>query len=83
VVGVAVYWFDDTGRGQCRLPQSWRLLYREGDQWKPVPEVGQFPTAKDQYCQIRFPAVETSGLRLEVQLQKDFSGGILEWKILE
>ena len=20
----AVYWFDDTGRGQCRVPASWR-----------------------------------------------------------
>ncbi|MCH7871779.1 MAG: glycoside hydrolase family 127 protein, partial [Planctomycetes bacterium] len=28
---VEVYWFDDTGRGQCRLPKSWRLLYRDGD----------------------------------------------------
>ena len=21
-----VYWFDDTGRGQCRVPESWDLL---------------------------------------------------------
>ena len=27
---VTVYWFDDTGIGECRLPKSWRLLYREG-----------------------------------------------------
>src|SRR4051812_36700602 len=24
-----VYWFDDTGRGGVRVPQSWRLLYRD------------------------------------------------------
>ncbi len=82
VAGVAVYWFDDTGQGQCRLPQSWRLLYRDGDPWKPVPEVKEFPIAKDRYSQVRFPAVETTGLRLEVQLQEGFSGGILEWKVL-
>ncbi|MFO0926886.1 MAG: glycoside hydrolase family 127 protein [Gemmataceae bacterium] len=23
-----VWWFDDTGRGECRLPASWRLVYR-------------------------------------------------------
>ena len=83
VSGVAVYWFDDTGQGQCRLPQSWRLFCREGDQWKPVLGVREFPIAKDRYCEVQFPAVETSGLRLEVQLQKDFSGGILEWKVVE
>jgi len=26
-----VYWFDDTGRGQCRVPESWKLLYCDGD----------------------------------------------------
>jgi hypothetical protein len=30
---------------------------------------------------VEFPAVETTALRLEVQLQRQFSGGILEWKI--
>ena len=25
-----VYWFDDTGRGSVRVPQTWRLLYRDG-----------------------------------------------------
>ena len=28
-----VYWFDDTGQGQCRVPASWRLLYRERKEW--------------------------------------------------
>ncbi|MHC5022795.1 MAG: glycoside hydrolase family 127 protein, partial [Planctomycetota bacterium] len=31
VSAAAVYWFDDTGVGQCRVPERWRLLYREGD----------------------------------------------------
>ena len=25
-----MYWFDDTGGGQCRVPQSWRLNARRG-----------------------------------------------------
>jgi uncharacterized protein len=25
---VQVYWFDDTGRGACRVPKSWRILYQ-------------------------------------------------------
>src|SRR5690606_33139376 len=26
---VEVYWFDDTGTGQCRVPTAWRVEYRE------------------------------------------------------
>ena len=26
-----IYWFDDTGRGSCRVPASWQLLYKDGD----------------------------------------------------
>ena len=44
---VKVYWFDDTGRGECRIPASWRLLYRDGESWKPVGNPGAFGTAID------------------------------------
>ena len=36
VSAVEVYWFDDAPQGGCRVPASWRLLYKEGDAWKPV-----------------------------------------------
>lgn len=80
---VQVYWFDDTGRGQCRVPQSWTLLYREGGQWKPAKAVdADLPgVAKDRYNRLRFEPVETDALRIVVQLQKGMSGGILEWKV--
>ena len=32
----AAYWFDDTGSGECRVPESWRLMYLAGDQWREV-----------------------------------------------
>ena len=38
--GCAVYWFDDTGVGECRVPAEWRLLWRDGDEWKPVQLTG-------------------------------------------
>ena len=78
-----VYWFDDTGRGQCRVPASWRLLYREGKAWKAVKLAGgaKYGTAKDAFNKIAFESVTASEFRLEVQLQPDVSGGILEWRI--
>ncbi len=78
-----VYWFDDTGRGQCRIPESWRLLYKEGGEWRPVkPAPGSAcGTAKDTFNKVSFEPVATTDLRLEVRLQGGFSGGILEWRI--
>ncbi len=81
VAAVEVYWFDDTGRGQCRVPKSWRLLYRDGQTWKPVENRGDYNVAKNQFNRLDFVPVKTDGLRIEVQLQPDFSGGILEWRI--
>jgi DUF1680 family protein len=83
VRAVEVYWFDDTGEGQCRVPKSWRLHYRDGDEWKPVRRIGTPGTARDRYNHLEFPPVETDALRIEVQLQPGFSGGILEWKVEE
>jgi hypothetical protein len=36
---------------------------------------------KDKFNNVKFDPVQTSSLRLEVQLQPDFSGGILEWQV--
>ena len=75
-----VYWFDDTGRGQCRIPASWELLYRKDGEWKPV-DADKYPVKEDQFCKVDFEPVRTTALRLKVKLQDKFSGGILEWRV--
>jgi hypothetical protein len=81
VSAVEVYWFDDTGRGQCRVPQSWKLFYRVGEAWKPVENASALGTKPDTFNRVTFKPVECNGVKIEVQLQPDFSGGILEWKL--
>jgi DUF1680 family protein len=76
-----VYWFDDTGRGQCRTPQSWKLLFRDAGKWKPVEPINDYGVAKNRYNQLRFRPVTTDALRIEVQLRDGFSAGILEWTV--
>jgi hypothetical protein len=83
VARVSLYWFDDTGHGSCRVPASWRLLYKSGGDWKPVEGANEFGVKKDAWNRVKFPAIETTGLRVEAQLQPNFSGGILEWRIPE
>ncbi len=76
-----VYWFDDTGHGEVRVPQSWRILYKDGDQWKPVEVADAYGTAKNQYNTVRFKPVATSALRLEIIMQPNWSAGLQEWKV--
>jgi hypothetical protein len=61
----AVYWFDD--RRFCRLPQSWRILYKDGDQWRAVSNLGAYDISKDAFNNVRFDPVVTTAVRLEVE----------------
>ncbi len=76
-----VYWFDDTGRGECRAPKSWRILYRDGRQWRPVYTTDAYGVEKDKYNKVTFETVKTDALRLEVQLPDKFSAGMHEWRV--
>ena len=76
-----VYWFDDTGRGEVRIPTSWRLLYKNGNEWKPVLAANAYGVEKDQYNRVLFAPVTTSGLRLELSMQPKWSAGIEKWKV--
>ena len=76
-----LYWFDDTGRGEVRVPAAWRILYRDGDQWKPVQNSSSYAVERDMYNKVAFKPVTTSGLRLEVTMQPGWSAGIAEWKV--
>ena len=77
----SVYWFDDTGKGGCRVPASWSLRVRTGDVWKPVANPGPYGIERDAFNAVTFDPVKTDAIRLQVQLQKGSSGGILEWTV--
>lgn len=81
VSSARVYWFDDTGRGLCRVPASWRLLYKDGNDWKPVQlrEGSTYGMVRDRFNDVSFAPVKIKEIKLEATLQKDVSGGILEW----
>jgi hypothetical protein len=81
VSAVEVYWWDERRiKAHCRVPQSWRLLYRAAGEWKPVTGASAFATEMDRFNRVTFDAVETLAFRIEVQLQPDWSGGILEFE---
>ena len=81
VSSAKVYWFDDTGRGECRLPASWRIEYLDGGTWNPATPTEPYPVAKDKWCAVRFAPLKTTALRLMVQLPPNFATGVHEWKV--
>ncbi len=78
---IHVYWFDDGPDGGCRIPADWKAFYRMNNQWVEVRKHGDYPLLKDALNTIEIVPVKTSAMRLEIKLQNDFSGGILEWKL--
>jgi len=83
VSSVELYWYDDTGRGECRVPKSWKLLYKENEEFKEVSNPSGYGAEKDKFNKTSFEPVETGGLRVEIQLQDEWSAGIIELKVNE
>jgi hypothetical protein len=81
VTGTQVYWYDDTGHGQCRVPASWHVEYLTGGAWQPVTGASAYGTAVDAFNAVTFAPVTTTGLRVVVQLASGVSGGILQWNV--
>jgi DUF1680 family protein len=83
LAGCRIFWFDDTGHGECKLPQAARLLWKDGDQWRPVAVTGEpLPIAVDRWCEVKFAPVTTTALRLEVDQQDRWASGVLEWQVV-
>jgi hypothetical protein len=76
-----VYWFDDTGRGGVRVPASWRLLYKNGNNWVTVDLKGAYGVERNQWNAVSFTPVTTTALRIELAMQPGFSAGLQEWKV--
>jgi hypothetical protein len=79
----SVYWLNmDHYDGNYRIPENWELLYQDKNKkWKSVETSETFGVKLDCYNIVKFKPVETSALRIKAKLQKDNSGGILEWKV--
>ena len=79
ISSVKVYWFDDTGRGGCRVPGSWRVLYRDSNgQFEAVENETPYRTEKDTFNTVRFETVRTDAIKIEIALQAQWAAGIQE-----
>jgi len=78
---LSVYWFDDTGVGECRVPRRWTAFYRANGQWLPVKPLEAYLVDKDKYNVVRIAPVKTDAIRIEITLPDKFSAGLHEFKV--
>lgn len=77
-----VYWYDDSNSGGgCSVPDSWKLFYKNNDQWIPVDNITSYTTKKNQLNAVSFNSIKTMALKMEIQLNKNYSTGIYEWEV--
>jgi len=76
-----VYWYDDGPWGGCRIPVSYKVYYKKDGLWVPVKNTTPYDIAKDKYNILEFAPVQTTALKLELQLPVDNSAGIHEWAV--
>ena len=67
VSSAGAYWADD--RRFCKLPASWKVMYRDGIEWKRVAARGPYGVAKDRFNHVEFDPVTTSAVRIEIEPQ--------------
>jgi len=77
-----VYWFDDAPWGGCRVPQSWKVFYKDQKgEWLPVENINAYGVEKGIGNEVIFKPVTTKAIKLEVKLAEKNAAGIFEWEV--
>ncbi len=75
------WWTEHYEYGGVRPPASWKLFYKSGDDWKPVPNARGYGVAVDQYNEVCFDPVKTTEVKIEIQFQPGRCGGLIRWRV--
>jgi DUF1680 family protein len=75
-----VYWGERIRGENLSLPVSWKVLYKDGETWRPAESQDTFSLHPDQFNEVRFKPVKTTAVRLEMQFS-DTPCGIQEWLV--
>lgn len=82
VSSATVIWYDDGPWGGCRIPDMWKIYYKNSkDKWVLVENTEAYPTEKGVPNTVSFTPVKTSAVKMEIVLPKDNAAGIFEWAV--
>jgi len=77
-----VYWFDDAPWGGCRVPQSWKIFYKNiKGEWLPVENTTPYGLEKGIGNEVIFKPVTTKNVKIEIKLPEKNATGIYEWEV--
>ena len=77
-----VYWYDDQPWQGCKVPDSWKLYYKDpAGNWVEVKNPSGYPTDKGVACTVSFDPVKTTAVKLELVQPVDKSCGLYEWSV--
>jgi hypothetical protein len=77
-----VYWFDDSPWGGCRIPQSWKIYYKNiANEWVSVENSSAYGVEKGIGNEVIFKPVTTEEIKMEIKLPKKNAAGIYEWEV--
>lgn len=77
-----VYWFDDAPWGGCRVPEWWKVYYKNAsNEWTPVENISAYGIEKGTGNEVRFKPVTTQELKLEIKLPMKNASGLYEWEV--
>ena len=75
VSGARAFWFDDTGRGECRLPAAWRIEFLDGGEWRAGCCQRRISDCQGQMVRGRLCARKNRGIAPCVELAARLGGG--------
>lgn len=77
-----VHWYDDSPWGGCRVPQSWKVFYKDKNgEWLPVENTTPYKVEKGIGNEVVFKSVNTTAVKIEVKLAEKNAAGIFEWEV--
>ena len=77
-----VYWYDDGPWGGCRVPNAWRIFFKnDNGEWQSVSGADKYPTTKGTACTVNFEPVKTKSIKIEIDLPSENSAGLFEWSV--
>jgi hypothetical protein len=78
ISSVEVYWLAfDHYDVLYRAPESWKLWYKDNDNWKEVEATSPYGTKIDCYNKLTFKPIVTQELKLVVQLRRQLASATM------
>lgn len=76
---IAVYWWNYDNN--LRLPESYRVLYWDGNKYVPVENASGLGLANNQFNATTFKEIKTTKMRIELDSADRWGATLLEWVV--